>query len=239
MATQYGYSRSLAAVLFVALLVLLYGGCAKSTSTSHVAVTSANSDAGGSCSAGIVSEGEDGAMRVYDEPAMGESEAGTFLGYRDPDYTGEAWTPTVSEEEIASGRYGDTDEGYSGMVMPASNGYEEEGAPTMHEEPTTYLQETGMSVGDDKPLYEETPSTEPGDTDEYAPGQTDEMDSDRSDTVTPWLEGENSEAVMSDSPDTATTDDPNLVPDETPIYETSPSGDMNETNNDDTPGPPP
>jgi len=246
MTTQYGYSRNLAAVLFFALLVVLYGGCAKSTSTGHVAVGHVDSDVGQPGAEAIMSGGQDEAMRSYDEPATDEYEAGTFLGYRDPDYTDTVWTPTVSEEETTSSPGRDTEEGYSGMVTPASDGSEEEGTSALYEEPTADVQETGASVEDDPPSAEETSSTDIIKDEEYTRGRTEAMDNDRSDIVAPGMDSENpitpdanSDGVMSGGPDPLTVDDPNLVPNETPSDDASPSMDIDETNHDSTPGPPP
>ncbi len=203
MGTQHVYSRSLAGFLFlVALVALCCGGCGKTVSRGGPAFEPAWSEPCVVNSEGVAGESDEGTLTVSDEPAGDMAEAGV-LGYSDP-AAGEGMpTPFVTEDGYMPEQIGDADASSSEQVTPWMANWGEDRMEAMDEESNVEMNESGEPGDYQSGMYEETPWTPPvteqeytpeptGDTEgEYTPEPTTDLENDGSDTVVPYLNGEN------------------------------------------------
>ncbi len=233
MTTQRIYSHSLVGFLVLALSVVLgAGGCGTSSSTGWRAVESDNQVPGLAGSEGMT-YAEDDAEMVCDEPTADEYETSMPMGYQEPGYsdTMESGTVTDDESSDATTCYDEeeastevTEE--SGMVEEDSNYDDAAWTPVVTEEEDTSSQNNDMDDGsmttttDEEEIGDPTVSEESNDETTETPGVTEEegtsaqTDEGSSNTVAPWIGGEDE---MSDPNPDDTTSDIDDTSDDAPV----------------------
>jgi len=191
MGTQHVYSRNLAGFLFlVALVALFCGGCGKTVSKGGPAFEAASSEPCAVESDGVTGESDEGTLTISDEPSADMTETGV-LGYSDPTADEGMSTPTLTEDGCTLEQVGDTYNGCSDKVTPSMANWGEDRMEMMDEESNGEMNE-GLESGDyHDGMYEETPWTPEVTDQEYTPEPTGDMDDSGSDTVVPYIDGEN------------------------------------------------
>jgi hypothetical protein len=191
MGTHHGYRRNLAGLLFlVALVALCCGGCGKTASKGGPAFEPARSEPWIVNSGAVAEEPDDGTVTICDEPSADMAEAGV-LGYSDPTASEPMSTPSLTDNGCMFEQMGDTDDGCSEPVTPSMANWGEDRVEMMGEESNGEANEGLESGGYPEGMYDETPWTPEVTEQEYTPEPTGDMDDRGSDTVVPYIEGEN------------------------------------------------
>lgn len=225
MGTQHVYSRKLAGFLFlVALVALCCGGCGKTVSKGGPALEPALSEPCLVNSEGVAGESDEETLTISDEPTGDTAEA-SVLGYSDAAAGEDMPTPFVTKDGYMSDQIGDTDAGSSETVTPWMGNWGEDRMEVRNEESNVEMNESGEPGDYPDGMYEETPCTPPvteqeytpeatgnteeeytpeptGDTEQgYTPEPTNDCDNDASNTVVPYLDGENETTIGGDCSD--------------------------------------